>query len=147
MQASGQSTFESCAILFSCCTNWNKNSRACPERELWVELRRCSVMWMRVSGAAAYCPHGWLGLAWLCKPDGALSSVSMSPTQIATFIHSSHTITPQRHKASRSINRGKFVFFFPAALQSNKTPTGMKTTGEWLQYDAFLNLFYSRMCS
>lgn len=99
-------TFESCRFV-SRSTNWNGNSRICPEWWLWVELCRCSVMWMRVSGAAAYCPHGWLGSA---KPDGALSSISMSPAQIATFIHSFHTITPKRLKASRPINRGKFVF-------------------------------------
>lgn len=82
-------------------TGWEA-SRTYPERALWVEL-----MWGRASGAAAYCPHGWLGSG---KPDGALSRISMSPTQIATFIHSSHTITPKRLEASPSINRGTFVF-------------------------------------
>lgn len=114
-------------FCFHAAQNWTGNSGARPERELWAELRRCGVMCTRVSGAAAYCPHGWLGSA---KPDGALSSISMSPTQIATFIHSSHTITPKRLKASPSINRGKFVFL----LQSNKTPTEMKTSEQRLQY-------------
>lgn len=69
-------------------------------------------------------------LAWLCEPDGALSSISMSPTQIATFIHSSHTITPKRLKARQSINRGKFVF--SVTPQPSKTPTEMKPSGEWI---------------
>lgn len=56
------------------------------DQELWVEMMR-----MRFTGAAACCPHGWLGSV---MPDGELSSISPLPTQIATFIQSSHTITP-----------------------------------------------------
>lgn len=90
-------------------------------------------------------------MAWLCKHDGALSSISMSPTQIGTFIHSSHTITPKRLEASPSINRGKLgfflvcLFFSSLAVTKENTNRGEEATICLPRFFFYCSFFYPKI--